>query len=82
MSEVFKDAVTQLGNDDKLEIRLGAVFTLSRIATDFPEFDETVTKLFTAYLRERSARTDADDEPTGADVEEILTFIQRRMVAE
>lgn len=77
VSEVFKDAVTQLGDKDNLEVRLGAVFTLIRIASDFPEFDPTVTKLLTAYIRERSTSKIPEDEPTGADVAEILEFVRR-----
>ena len=73
ITEVFKDAVEQLGND-KLEVRLGAVFTLKQIIYDFPEFDRVVTKLLTAYVRERSAGFGEDEEPT-ADIVEIIDFI-------
>ncbi len=76
-AEVFKDAVSQLGNEDKLEIRLGAVFTLTRIASDFPDFRMPVTQLFSAYIRERSRHFQQDD-PVTTDIVEIVKFIRRR----
>ena len=77
IAEVFKDAVSQLGNEEKLEIRLGAVFTLTRIASDFPDFDAPVTQLFSAYIRER-ARQFQQDDPVTTDIVEIVKFIRRR----
>ena len=77
IAEVFKDAVSQLGNEEKLEIRLGAVFTLTRIASDFPDFDEPVTLLFSAYIRERVGKFQLND-PITTDIFEIVKFIRRR----
>ena len=71
---VFKDAVEQLGHE-KLEVRLGAVFTLKRIAYDFPEFDGPVLELLTAYVRERAGEY-AEEQTPGIDILEILKFIQ------
>lgn len=78
-TEVFKDAVEQLGHD-KFEVRLGAVFTLKRIAKDYPdEFDSPVIELLTAYVRERGKDYDTDERP-GADIIEIVKFLNETEV--
>jgi hypothetical protein len=76
-AEVFKDAVSQLGNEEKLEVRLGAVITLVRIAEDFPEFEVPVTRLLSAYVRERAPQMQKDQLVT-TDIVEIMRFIRQR----
>lgn len=76
-AEVFKDAVSQL-NSERLEIRLGAIYTLIQIDKDFPEFGHYVFQLLTAYLKERTASADPGIE-SGVDMKEILTFLQARL---
>src|SRR5919109_525072 len=51
VAELFNRAVGQL-TDAKLEIRLGAIYTLRQIARDFPDLSEPTYELLTAYLRE------------------------------
>ncbi|MCH9020710.1 MAG: hypothetical protein IIA73_10160 [Proteobacteria bacterium] len=75
MTEVFKDAVEQLGND-KLEVRLGAVQTLVRIVDDFSEFEGPILRLLTAYVREQSERFEQDQRPT-VDLIEIVNYIEQ-----
>lgn len=75
ITEVFKDAVEQLGND-KLEVRLGAVQTLVRIIDDFPEFEGPILRLLTAYVREQSERFEPDQRPT-IDLIEIVSYIEQ-----
>ena len=76
ITEVFKDAVEQLGND-KLEVRLGAVQTLVRIVEDFSEFEGPILRLLTAYLREQGERFEQDQRPT-VDLIEIVNYIEQQ----
>jgi hypothetical protein len=77
VAELFNRAVGQLA-DAKLEVRLGAVYTLRQIARDFPDLSEPTFELLTTYLRE-SARTYGDHEPP-VDVREIMNTLKDRAV--
>jgi hypothetical protein len=64
ITERFTRAIDQLGATDettgkpKLEIRLGGIYALERIARDSPERDySTVVEVLTAYVRENAPRT-------------------------
>src|SRR6266705_3321674 len=61
VAELFNRAVGQLTHE-KLEVRLGAIYTLRQIARDFPDLAEPTFELLTTYLRE-SARDYGDAEP-------------------
>jgi hypothetical protein len=60
VSELFNQAVGQLG-DEKLEIRLGAVYTLRDIAKDFPDLTASVFDLLNLYLREKASKVNANE---------------------
>lgn len=75
-TEVFREAVGQLSHD-RLEIRLGAIFTLQQIGKDNPEFDHYVIQVLTAYVRERSSGADPNDE-SDRDIREILDFLRQK----
>lgn len=77
-TEVFKDAVEQLANE-RLEIRLGAFFTLRQISTDFPEFNHYVFQLLSAYVRERTAGADPNSSVT-ADVRSIMDYLHSELL--
>lgn len=77
VAELFNRAVGQLG-DDKLEVQLGAIYTLRQIARDFPDLSGPTYELLTTYLRE-SVRNYGDDEPP-VDVREIMTTLRDRLV--
>ena len=53
VAELFNRAVTQVTHE-KLEVRLGAIYTLRQIANDFPDLAGPTFELMTAYLRERA----------------------------
>jgi hypothetical protein len=67
ITERFTRAIDQLGataddGNPKLEIRLGGIYALERIARDSPEWDySTVMKVLTAYVRENAKWTPPDD---------------------
>ena len=73
---VFKDAVGQL-SDDRLEIRLGAIYALKQISRDFPDFAETVLGLLLVYARERSKGLEGDEAPV--DLKEVISLVPEEM---
>ena len=71
---MFNRAVDQLGSD-KLEVRLGAIYTLKRISGDpqYIDYRIPILETLTAYVRERS-RDDTEVEPP-VDIREIMKFL-------
>jgi hypothetical protein len=61
---------------EKLEVRLGAIYTLRQIARDFPDLAEPTFELLTTYLRE-SVGDYGDREPP-VDVREIMNTLKDR----
>ena len=74
VAELYNRAVGQLG-DPKLEVRLGAIYTLRQIGRDFPDLTSAVFELLNAYLRE-NPRDYGDAEPP-IDIQEIMSIIRR-----
>jgi hypothetical protein len=72
VTDLFGQAVGQL-RDEKLEIRLLAVYTLRRIAADFPDYRSAVLELMTSYIRENNSKW-GDLEPP-IDIQEINKVI-------
>jgi len=77
VAELFNRAVGQLTHE-KLEVRLGAIYTLRQIARDFPGLSGPTFELLSAYLRE-SAATYGDSDPP-VDVREIIDTLKDRLV--
>ena len=59
ITESFAKAVEQLGSD-KLEVRLGGIYSLERISKESPDDYWTVMENLTAFVRERSRRNEAE----------------------
>ena len=74
VAELFNRAVGQL-TDDKIEIRLAAVYTLRQIARDFPDLSEPTFELLSTYLTERAG--DYGDREPPVDVREIVNTIRQ-----
>ena len=72
VTDLFGQAVGQL-RDEKLEIRLLAVYKLRRIAADFPDYRSAVLELLTSYMRENNSKW-GDLEPP-IDIQEINKVI-------
>lgn len=72
VAELFNRAVGQL-KDKKLEIRLGAIFTLQQVCRDFPDLSSPVVKLLTTYLQEN--RVDYGSKKTPIDIAIILEIL-------
>jgi hypothetical protein len=61
ITERFTRAIEQLGSD-KLEVRLGGIYALERIARDSEKDHWTIMEVLTAYVREHARWTDKDGE--------------------
>jgi hypothetical protein len=59
ITESFSKAVEQLGSD-KLEVRLGGIYSLERISKESLDDYWTVMENLTAFVRERSRRNEAE----------------------
>lgn len=77
--ELFNRAVGQLG-DERLIVRLGAIYVLRETARDFPDLANPVFELLQAYLRERGANY-GDLEPP-IDVREIIETLRLRSMSD
>jgi uncharacterized protein YjbI with pentapeptide repeats len=80
ITERFTRAIEQLGSE-KLEVRLGGIYALERIARDSEKDHWPIMEVLTAYVRENAARPDEPSEqgrPVTADIQAILTVIGRR----
>lgn len=75
VAERVNRAIGQLA-DPKLEVRLGAVYSLREIVQDFPERAHAVVEMLSAYLRENPR--DYGDRPPPVDVREIMKLVHRR----
>ena len=58
----FSQAITHLASD-KLEVRLGGIYTLERIAQESPDEHWMVIEVLTAFVREHSPQTTAQSQP-------------------
>lgn len=76
VAELFNRAVGQL-DDPKLQIRLGAIYTLRQISRDFPDLTRPVYDLLNVYVRENA--TDQADEAPPADIREIMKIFREEL---
>ena len=80
VTERFSRAIDHLGNDS-LDVRLGAIYALERIARDSRQDHWPVMEILTAYVRERAARGPAaedqqpadDEQPLATDIQAVVT---------
>ena len=82
LTDRFSKAVEQLGTQDSLEVRLGGIYALERIALDSARDHPTVMEVLSACVREHAPRTTCTSLALSArpttDVQAILTVIARR----
>ena len=100
ITERFTRAIDQLGainekGEKKLEIRLGGIYALERIARDSPRKDHwQIMEILTAYVRENASWKDDDEEESEetsnekkrlpklpTDIQAVLTVLGRRIRA-
>jgi pentapeptide repeat protein len=85
ITERFTRAIDQLAARDverkkNLEMRLGGIYALERIAKESPEDYWPVMEILTAYVREHAPRgSRAEDQSPTPDIQAILTVLGRRI---
>ena len=70
ITDRYTKAIEQLGSDN-LDVRLGGIYALERLAQDSPQRDQpTVVEVLGAFIREHSRRHDSPqrDQPTVVEV--------------
>jgi hypothetical protein len=73
VAEIFGAAVAKLDNE-KLHVRLGAIYTLREIVEAYPDLSRPTVDLLTSYL----ANVNYHDEDPPADVRAIMAMILPR----
>jgi hypothetical protein len=66
ITDRYTKAIEQLGGD-KLDVRLGGIYALERIATDSERDHPTVVEVLSAFVREHSQPSTGDDDNVGDD---------------
>ena len=61
-TDIFVQAVSQL-SDEKLEVRLAAIYTLRKLVNEFPDDREMVVALLAEHLRDNSRRWGEGEDP-------------------
>src|SRR5512142_2190097 len=85
LTERYTKAIEQLGSD-KLDVRLGGIYALERVARDSARDHPTVMEVLTAFIREHSNEQWPPSDPGGqeqerstrADVQAAVTVVGRR----
>ena len=85
MTDRYTKAIEQLGSD-KLDVRIGGIYALERIAWDSARDHPTVMEVLAAFIREHSREQWAPPGPDGAepgrsprpDVQAAITVVARR----
>jgi uncharacterized protein YjbI with pentapeptide repeats len=83
VTERFSRAIDQLGQrgDDKLDVRIGAVYALEQIARDTSDLHWPIVEILTAFLREHAPRPPDRTGDVGrpaADIQAIISVVGRR----
>ncbi|WP_375465038.1 hypothetical protein [uncultured Methylobacterium sp.] len=79
VTELFNRAVGQLV-DERLKVRLGAIYVLREVICDFPDLASPVFELLQTHLRMR--RLDDGDPDPPIDVQAIIGTLRMRMGAD
>jgi hypothetical protein len=83
ITERYTEAIDQLGND-KLQVRLGGIYELERIARESEPHHWRIMEILTAYVRKNAPRQDFKtykETPSAkpeADIQAILTVLRER----
>lgn len=77
VTELFNRAAGQL-IDERLEVRLAAIYVLREVGRDFPDLANPVFELLQAHLRERRSAYQEEEPPV--DVRAIVQTLRMRVV--
>lgn len=91
ITDRYTKAIEQLGKLDgdkpNIEVRLGAIYALERIARDSPRDHWTIMEVLTAYVRQNAPVVTPDETPDPppprklrTDIQAILTVLGRREI--
>jgi hypothetical protein len=84
VTDRYTRAIEQLGSDKGIDVRIGGIYALERIARDSPRDHPTIMEVLAAFIREHSGdpRRDSERQPnsTRPDVQAAATVIGRRTV--
>jgi membrane protein implicated in regulation of membrane protease activity len=87
ITDRYTKAIEQLGGD-KLDVRLGGIYALERIAMDSERDHPTVVEVLSAFVREHSQPSTSDDDKGGEPTTDVLAAVtvlgrlpQRRQVS-
>src|SRR5499427_4946725 len=87
ITERFTRAIDQLDYTKAVEVRLGGIYALERIARDSPQTDHwPIMEVLTAYVREHAQWSEAkpgseespDEAKPAVDIQAVLTVLSRR----
>ncbi|SDY61850.1 Pentapeptide repeat-containing protein [Saccharopolyspora shandongensis] len=83
ITERFSKAVEQLGTPDNLEVRIGGIYSLERIARDSEPDHPTAVNVLTTFVREntkalRDPQGSCPNQAVSADAQTALTVLIRR----
>lgn len=79
VTERFSKAVELLG-DERLEVRLGGIYLLERVAKDSPTDHWIVMEVLTSYIRDKATLRGQRSTNMPTDIQAALTVISRRNV--
>jgi len=77
VTERFTHAIEQLGNE-KLEVRLGGIYALERLARNYDQYRATILEVLAACVRERcpwQGDQASAEEPLPRDIQAALTIL-------
>jgi hypothetical protein len=81
ITDRFTKAIDQLDYTKSLEVRLGAIYALERIARDSERDHWPIMEVFTAYVRQHAAwmeEAQKQEQKPAPDIQAILTVLGRR----
>ncbi|WP_430913268.1 hypothetical protein [Methylobacterium sp. sgz302541] len=79
VTELFNRAAGQLA-DERLEVRLAAIYVLREVGRDFPDLATPVFELLQAHLRERKTTYEDLDPPI--DVKAVIDTLRMRIASD
>ena len=77
ITERFNKAIDHVG-DERLEIRLGGIYALARIAKDSPKDHWPVMQILCAFVRNRAQNRAGTAAPLPTDLQAVLTVLAER----
>ncbi|MFC4585249.1 pentapeptide repeat-containing protein [Sphaerisporangium corydalis] len=78
LTDRYTKAVEQLGSRTSVDIRLGGIYALERLAQDSPRDHQTIGDVLAAFIREHDPKPEAAMPATPAtDIQAALTVISR-----